>query len=110
LIRLRAAHEKWRSETGDLGLMPEAELMERVRPGGIWNTTRDPEMTISGGQATISCSTEGASIAYRTKTGNRTGRWLLYLRPVALTAGQTIEAKACRLGFKDSQMVAANSN
>jgi N-sulfoglucosamine sulfohydrolase len=110
LIRLRAAHEKWRSETGDLGLMPEAELMERVRPGGIWNTTRDPEMTISGGQATISCSTEGASIAYRTKTGNRGGRWLLYLRPVALTAGQTIEAKACRLGFKDSQMVAANSN
>jgi N-sulfoglucosamine sulfohydrolase len=110
LIRLRAAHEKWRSETGDLGLMPEAELMERVRPGGIWNTTHDPEITISGGQAMIACPTEGASIAYRTKTGNRTGRWLLYLRPVALTAGQTIEAKACRLGFKDSQMVAANSN
>jgi N-sulfoglucosamine sulfohydrolase len=110
LTRLRAAHEQWREVTGDLGLTPEAELMERVRPGGMWSTAEDPAITISGGEATITCATEGASIAYRTKTGNRAGRWLLYQRPIALTSGQTIEAKACRLGFRDSQVVAANPN
>ena len=46
--RLRAAHEKWRTDTADLGLIPEAELNEQRRPGGKWFTTADPEITPGG--------------------------------------------------------------
>jgi N-sulfoglucosamine sulfohydrolase len=128
LSRLRAAHEKWREETGDLGLIPEAELMERVRPGGKWSVTADPAIAISGGKASISCATEGASIAYRLddpsqpppvapatkgkkgKAGAKGAdaareRWLLYTGPVEVPAGKVVYARACRLGFRDSQIV-----
>src|SRR5687767_1099703 len=70
LSRLRKAHDQWREETGDLGLVPEAELMERVRPGGKWSLTADPTISISDGKATIACRTEGASIAYRISEPN----------------------------------------
>ena len=46
LTRLRAAHEKWREDTGDLGLIPEAELNEQRRPGGKWSVTADPEISV----------------------------------------------------------------
>jgi uncharacterized sulfatase len=128
LVRLRGAHEKWRVETGDLGLIPEAELMERVRPGGKWSVTADPTISISGNKVTVACATEGASIAYRIgspseppadapaakgKKGKRgktaaaapRERWLLYTGPIEIPAGQTLYAQACRLGFRDSQIV-----
>jgi len=108
LKRLRAAHEKWREDTNDLGLIPEAELNEQRRPGGKWSTAADPEITISDGKATIRCSTEGASIAYRVgkdlATGE-SGRWLLYSQPFPFSPGDTIQCKACRLGYRDSQIV-----
>jgi uncharacterized sulfatase len=102
LKRLRAAHEKWREETGDLGLIPEAELNEQRRPGGKWSVAADPEISTGGGMATIRCATEGASIAYRL---GESGRWLLYSAPFAVAKGQTVQAQACRLGFRDSQLV-----
>jgi len=102
LSRLRAAHEKWREDTGDLGLIPEAELNEQRRPGGKWSVTADPEISIADGKATIRCATEGASVAYRI---GQSGRWLLYTEPVALARGQTVQAQACRIGFRDSQQV-----
>jgi hypothetical protein len=108
LARLRTAHEKWRTETGDVGLIPEAELNEQRRPGGKWSTTADPEITLAGGQATIRCSTQGASIAYRvgkSLPSGEAGQWRLYTQPVSLSAGEAIQAKACRLGFLDSRIV-----
>jgi uncharacterized sulfatase len=108
LSRLRAAHEKWREDTGDLGLIPEAELNAERRPGGKWSITADPDITLAGGKAAIRCSTEGASIAYRVGENlpsGEAGRWLLYTSPVDVPAGQTLQAKACRLGYRDSQIV-----
>lgn len=108
LARLRMAHEKWRVDTGDVGLIPEAELNEQRRPGGKWSTTADPEITLSGGQASIRCPTQGASIAYRVGKGlpsGEGGQWKLYTQPVQLSAGEAIQAKACRLGFLDSKIV-----
>jgi uncharacterized sulfatase len=108
LTRLRAAHEKWRIDTADLGLIPEAELNEQRRPGGKWSITADPQIEIAAGKATIRCPTEGASIAYRVGKNlpkGEGGRWLLYSQPFAASAGDTIQTKACRLGFRDSQIV-----
>jgi uncharacterized sulfatase len=108
LTRLRTAHEKWRTDTADVGLIPEAELNEQRRPGGKWSTTADPEITLAAGQATIRCSTPGASIAYRVAQNSPTSEsdpWKLYTKPIAVPAGKRLESKACRLGYLDSQIV-----
>ncbi|HEX5104027.1 MAG TPA: hypothetical protein VFV87_09470, partial [Pirellulaceae bacterium] len=108
LARLRAAHETWRETTGDLGLIPEAELMQQRRPGGKYAVTAAPEIAIESGKATIHCATEGASIAYRVNKDIPAGdgrRWLLYTGPFTVMAGEAIQAKSCRLGYRDSEIV-----
>ncbi len=107
LTRLRTAHDKWRATTGDLGLIPEAELMEQHRPGGKYAVTSTPEIVVENGKATIRCATEGASIAYRVNKDIPAGdgrRWLLYTCPIAVSAGDAIQAQGCRLGYRDSEI------
>lgn len=119
LTRLRTAHEEWRETTGDLGLIPEAELMEQRRPGGKFAVTATPEISVEAGKATIRCDTEGASIAYRTWPLSPRGKgaggegapgndrhWLLYTGPVAVSAGDAVQARAYRLGYRDSEFAA----
>ncbi len=42
LERMRSALADWQKKTGDLGLIPESELRERMRPGGVWSVTAPP--------------------------------------------------------------------
>lgn len=113
LRRLRAAHEKWVKETGDLGFVPEAVHDERFRPGGQWSVTEAPTITFADGKATLASATEGASIAYRLNPPPRAEddaknvRWLLYHEPVDVKPGDVIVTKACRLGFRDSRVTRA---
>ena len=88
-------------ETGDLALMPEEKLLERMRPGGKWITTETPTLEKANGQVIARCRTPGASIAY-TLDGTR---WLLYSKPVP--ASGRMRFKACRLGYRDSAEVAS---
>ncbi len=112
LKRMRARLDKWQEETGDLGLTPEAELWERMRPGGKWAVAAEPVITPAEGahdkpvSVTITCPTEGASIAYTIDKGKRP-HWRLYTGPFRLTESTTVQAKACRLGYKDSPAVSA---
>lgn len=107
--RMRRVHVQWMEETGDVGLIPEPEFDELKRPGGKWQKTATPTFTatseVASGEGiavTITCATPGASIAYRLE--GKTG-WQLYTRPVRLKPGQVLRAKACRLGFHDSDEV-----
>ncbi len=110
LERMRRAHLEWMKETGDVGLIPEPEFDEMKRPGGKWEKTAAPVFsarldTISDRVTVkISCATPGASIAYKIGDGNKT-RWKLYTEPVKLKTGEVLRAKACRLGFRDSEEV-----
>ncbi|MFO0906102.1 MAG: sulfatase [Pirellulales bacterium] len=111
LSRLRQEHERWMATTGDLGLLPEAELQERMRPGGRWQTTATPTIRLVDGVATLSCETPGASIAYRLPAADEepsadAKAWSLYVRPVTVPPGRRIVARACRLGFRDSPATA----
>ena len=101
LLRLRAEHEHWRKETNDLGLIPEPELMERMRPGSKYETTATPEISQSGSGVKITCATEGASIGYTTGRGDK-ARWLLYSKELKLKPGTTLRAKAIRIGLNES--------
>lgn len=108
LARMRAAHERWLRETGDLGAVPEAELQERWRPGGKWSETALPEIEPAGGEfrgpvrVTLRCATAGASLEY--SLGER---WVLYTGPFEIRGSAQVRVRAGRLGFADSREVAA---
>ena len=106
LLRMRKVLLDWMKETRDVGLIPEPDFDELKRPGGIYEKTSDPVFKSRNSKntqtITIKCSTENSSIAYKIDDSKT---WQLYTEPVKLTDGQTIKAKACRIGFKDSDTV-----
>jgi len=110
--KMRKVLDQWMKDTKDLGLIPEEELNERMRPGGQWATTAAPRITPEGGTVqqpvtvTISCPTEGASIAWTTEKGNAV-HWNLYSQPIRLAHAATLRAKAIRLGYRESPEVSA---
>jgi hypothetical protein len=113
LERMRRVHAEWVRETGDIGLIPEPEFDEMKRPGGAFQKTADPEITVlSRKQDSVSikitCATPGASIAYRFTTPDKKSGWKLYNEnlSIMLARGRTaVVARACRIGFKDSREV-----
>jgi hypothetical protein len=53
------------------------------------------------------CATQGASLTYTMDEG-ADPRWLLYTDPIRLPEGvTTLRAKATRIGYKESEEVAA---
>ncbi len=108
LARLRGVLEEWQVDVGDMGLLPEPLLMEEMLPEGVRPQTSVPEIGVIqneiGGPASIVllCETEGASLTYRVIEGNNQGRWQLYVEPFDVAGNVTIEAKGCRLGYRDS--------
>jgi hypothetical protein len=107
---LREQLARWMIETQDLGLIPEPILDEAQRPEGAWQATQAPFATsiqeTDDGVVTVSLasSTSGASIGYRL-AGEQQSAWTVYNRPVTLTRGEKLVAKANRIGFRDSAAV-----
>jgi hypothetical protein len=106
---MRQALDDWQKTTGDLGLVPETDLRERMRPGGIWARVAAPTVTDARPRAgivrlSVSSETPGASFAYTTETGD-TPRWRLSTGTVELAAPVAVRIKACRLGYLDSEVV-----
>jgi hypothetical protein len=52
----------------------------------------------------LASPTQGASIGYRVKGGGQDS-WSVFGQPIRLAAGETVIAKACRIGFRDSAAV-----
>ncbi len=108
LERMRRAHEQWYKDTEDLGLIPEPIFDELKRPGGRYEKTATPVVIkqTDGGVVTLACATQGSSIAHRIggDPKSRTG-WLLYDRPVSLRSDDVLYVKACRIGFRDSDVL-----
>lgn len=114
LAELRAAHEKWKTETNDLGHMPETELIKKLwPPHGVQPTTARPRIMLStftgsfpkellGDWLGIHCSTPGASIAYRV-AGEK--RWQLYQPLTRIAPDTKLEVQAIRLGYRPSSIV-----
>ena len=115
LLRMRKVHAEWVKETYDIGLIPEPEFDEMKRPGGVLQKTVEPWFLISSSRdyggggtehVTINCATAGASIAYRIdEKGSKKTGFKLYTKHVLLEPGQVLRAKACRIGFRDSNEV-----
>jgi hypothetical protein len=52
----------------------------------------------------LASATEGASIVYATSEGEA-ARFRLYTEPIALARPALLRARACRLGFRDSEEI-----
>ncbi len=110
LDTLRQALDAWMLETKDVGLVPEAELIERMRPEGVWRQTAAPVVEPAGGvfnatvRVKLSTSTAGGIVVYTTEPG-ATARWRLYTGELVVTTSSIVRAKAGRLGYKDSDEI-----
>ena len=122
LDRLRGALDGWIAEYGDLGQLPEAELLERWRPGGRQQPTAAPQVTVQDGRLEAACATPGASIGWTTDAPAepapqppvagligmpvQDGRyWHLYSEPVDAPAAGQVWVRAWRLGHAPSDDV-----
>ncbi len=110
LQRLRRVHENWVRETGDLGLIPEGQLWERLKPRGQAPRTATPTADPPGGNfegrvhVRLACPTPGASIAYTTERGPaHRVHWKLYTGPIVLTDDAVLRVRAIRYGYDESE-------
>ena len=102
---LRAALNNWIEETGDLGMIPEAEMVtSRLWAGAEKKpTTAMPEVArASDGTVTISCPTDGASIGFRE---GDSGPWKIYSEPFLMQEGTALTVVAHRIGYAPSAPV-----
>jgi arylsulfatase A-like enzyme len=119
--RLRDALATWRAEYGDMGGIPERELLESWRPGGRPRPTAAPEVHVDAERVIATCATPGSSIAWTTDPPGAVGelnelerqtgspvpdgrRWRLYSSPIARPA-VTAWFGAWRLGHAPSAQV-----
>lgn len=117
LERLRLAVDDWMHRTRDWGLVPEAEMIQRMWPGGVQPETATPYIlprsvtdlsdekshTLRGpGEVVIYVPTQGASVEYTTDAGDN-ARWRIYTGPIRLERDATIRARAIRYGYKPSE-------
>jgi N-sulfoglucosamine sulfohydrolase len=121
LQRLRNVLDDWRDEFGDMGDIPEEQMVAQWYPGGVQPQTApvvfipisesDPGTDAAPDGGTFKsplliqfhCATQGASIAYTTESGENP-HWRLYTEPLRLPEGTTtLRAKAIRIGYKESE-------
>jgi N-sulfoglucosamine sulfohydrolase len=119
--RLREALDTWIQDVGDMGEIPEAEMVRQWYPKGEQPETAAPVFIpicedSPGQQAApeggifkspvlvqLHCATQGASIAYTFEEGDNP-HWLLYTAPLRLSEGETtLRARAIRIGYKESK-------
>lgn len=112
LWRMRGALDEWMRNIVDVGLIPEPDLDEMIRPGAIWTKTEPiclksfEYIRGTGMVLGLGCTTPGASIAYRIDRKESSGEtdegWDLYVGPVAVKGGEILRARAFRLGYRES--------
>ena len=114
---MRTAVTGWMTRINDQGLINEAEMIQRMWPGGMQPETAQPyiilrrELDAPSRRATIAITapaeveiyvpTQGASIGYTTEEGPA-AKWRLYTGPIRVDRPMTLRAKAIRYGYKES--------
>ena len=102
LIEMRAALGAWQLEIGDLGFIPESNLVHMMWPGMIQPNTEKVLFKKEIGKLTLSCNTEGASIAYQVDDEIGGSKWKLYSQSLPVGSFKKIAARSVRIGYKTS--------
>ena len=103
LEELRGELLDWMKRMDDKGLIPEPELLRTTYPNNRREQVASPLVSLEGGKVKMSSD---VSIAYTLEAGED-AHWLVYTAPVALAEGETLRAKAVRLGYEDSVEITA---
>ena len=100
LAELREAHLKWIDDFGDLGALPEMEMVKQW-----WNGADEPPITepaevhFEDGKVSLSSATKSASIGYKKSSSDV---WSVYLSPFEMNVGDSLYVLAHRIGYKPS--------
>ena len=105
LVRMSGALDTWLSDIKDWGDEDEITMIEQFAPGGLQNTTPPPRVDVVDGVLIVSDVATGASVGYRLDDGP----WQLYSKKTKLPASEEVEVKAVRYGWKESDIVAVES-
>ena len=101
LERMRGALARYQGRFDDRSVGGELAMVERMWPGLEQPVTAAPAAQVTqGGLVRLTSETQGASIGYRIDGGP----WEIYVEPLALGEGETLEAKAVRYGFAESSV------
>ncbi|TVR74429.1 MAG: choline-sulfatase [Marinilabiliales bacterium] len=104
LLELRRALAQWQLEIGDMGFIPEHDLVQMMWPGLVQPETEPVTFSLDGGMLELSSATEGASIAWQVEGRDGPDRWHLYHEPLEVVRGEVIRARAIRIGYKTSEI------
>jgi arylsulfatase A-like enzyme len=104
LKEMRAALGVWQMEIGDLGFIPEYDLVNMMWPGMSQPTTEQVQFKKEGSKISLASATIGSSIAYQTDEGVEGKKWKLYTLPLDIKSFKKIKARAVRIGYKTSEI------
>jgi hypothetical protein len=101
LAELRKKHLDWVSQYGDLGEMPELDMLKLWWKGEANPPKTDQtKVAIVAGKAQLSCPTPGASIGYR-KNSKET--WMVYTKPITINKGDSLYVMSHRIGYTPTE-------
>lgn len=104
LTELRQKHFEWVKQFGDLGAIPEKELVASWWQGkDKAPETASPKITLKEGKVHITSATKGASIAY--KRNEKEKEWQVYTKPFTIKQGDSLYVIAHRIGFNASKVI-----
>lgn len=104
LVELRAKHQEWLKKYGDLGAIPEKELIAKW-----WNgkdqapQTSSPVISKEGDKITINCTNKGASIGYKKHWNDKS--WGVYSKPINVSNGDSLYVVAHQIGYLSSEII-----
>ena len=101
LARMRSALDAWMVEVEDTGDVPEEVLVKRFWPDGVQPVTPAPSLRSVDGRVLVENATPGASSELRVDSGP----WRLFVAPLAIASGSTVEARSVRYGWEESGVV-----
>ena len=110
LENMRSTLSDHMKERIDLGLIPEAKLIQQMWPNFEQPVTASVKVSIEKNKAILSCLTKGASIAYFISDNpdeklDFNSAWKLYTSPFSIESGKFIYTIAQRIGYKESDII-----
>ncbi len=100
LLVLREVLEEWIEETGDLGEIPEDDLIAKWLPSGSQPQLPPLEMEDKEGEIRLFSKKSDATILWRL---HQDSQWNIYQKP--FSSELPFEAKAERIGYLDSEIL-----
>lgn len=104
LNELRYEMNRWLDDTGDKGLMEEAEYLNEIWPTGRQPITSKVEFTTSQDSIKLTCQTPGAAMGYQwlNPGQNPAETWVPYTGPMPMQPGKVLVGKAHSIGYLPS--------